>query len=265
MRAALACVGFCLISSGIYILNDLVDKDADREHPIKRHRPLAAKRFPLGAAWALSSTLAGSGIIVMVLLGSAVATNGIAYLATMILYCFWLKRVMILDCVAIAAGFVLRVVAGAAAVHVPATHWLIACTFVLTLYLAFAKRRQELLVLSKMATAHRRVLGDYTGTYLDQVNNILLGIVIVCYALYAVAPETVQRFGTDGLIYGTVFVLYGMLRYMSLIQTRMEADPSNVVIQDKPLWISIVCWVLFNCLIIYQRELIDAGKHLLPQ
>jgi 4-hydroxybenzoate polyprenyltransferase len=126
------------------------------------------------------------------------------YFALMIGYCVILKQLIVLDAMTIASGFVLRVVGGAIAVQVKPTHWLIACAFLLALYLAFAKRRQELLTLSDTDTRHRQVLDSYTVSYLDQVNNILIGATVVCYALYTVAPETVERFGTDSLIYGTL-------------------------------------------------------------
>jgi hypothetical protein len=153
---------------------------------------------------------------------------------------------------------VLRVVGGAIAVQVKPTHWLIACAFLLALYLAFAKRRQELLTLSDTDTRHRQVLDSYTVSYLDQVNNILIGATVVCYALYTVAPETVERFGTDSLIYGTIFVIYGLLRYMALIQDPSNGgDPSKMLMKDRPLLVAVVCWVIYNAAVIYGSFLKD--------
>ena len=168
-------------------------------------------------------------------------------------YCVWLKQAIVLDAMTIAAGFVLRVVGGAFAVGVAATHWLIACTFLLALFLAFSKRRQELLSLEESATSHRAVLGNYSLTYLDSVINIVIGAAIVCYALYTVAPETVARFGTDALVYGTVFVMYGMLRYLALINDRSNGgNPSKLLLTDLPLLLTLAGWAIYNAAVIYR-------------
>jgi len=265
LRSLMVCASFCLMSSLIYVINDILDAEADRKHPIKRNRPLASGEFPVTAAWVLLAVLALSAFAIAIWLGHSVAWLAALYFATMVAYCLGLKRLLILDSIVIAMGFVFRVVAGAAAVRVEATHWLIACTFLLTLYLAFSKRRQELTLLSEAAASHRPVLGRYSGSYLDQVNNILLGTVIVCYALYTVAPETVQRFGTDRLIYGSVFVLYGMLRYMALMQMGMGADPNVLIFRDKPLWLTVFLWVIYNCLVIYRKRIFEAGSYLVTR
>jgi 4-hydroxybenzoate polyprenyltransferase len=172
------------------------------------------------------------------------------------------KRAVIVDCILIATGFVLRVVGGAVAIHVVPSHWLIVCAFLLASYLAFSKRRQELLTLAGGATQHRSVLGEYTVAYLEQVNTILLAAVIVCYALYTVAPETIERFGTDRLIYGTVFVLYGLLRYMALSQNTSAnaGDAGQLLLRDRPLLIAVSAWVMYNGLVIYWTEVVSAVK-----
>jgi 4-hydroxybenzoate polyprenyltransferase len=174
------------------------------------------------------------------------------YFVLTISYCFYLKKALILDGMSIASGFVLRVVGGAVAVSVLPSHWLIVCTFLLALFLAFAKRRQELLTLSTNASAHREVLDNYTVPYLERVNIILIGATIVCYALYTVAPETVQRFETDALIYGTVFVIYGMLRYLALIDMPENGgNPTKLLLRDRPLIAAVVGWAIYNTSIIY--------------
>jgi 4-hydroxybenzoate polyprenyltransferase len=194
---------------------------------------------------ALSSWMAvGLGSSFLVVMG--------IYFVLMIGYCVILKQLIVLDAMTIASGFVLRVVGGAIAVEVKPTHWLIACAFLLALYLAFAKRRQELLLLSDCEARRRQVLDSYSVSYLDQVNNILIGATVVCYALYTVAPETVARFGTDSLIYGTVFVIYGLLRYLALIQNPVNGgDPSRLLIKDKPLLLAVAGWVIYNAAVIY--------------
>jgi hypothetical protein len=166
----------------------------------------------------------------------------------------------VLDCIVIAVGFVLRVVGGAEAVGVVPTHWLIACAFLLALFLAFSKRRQELLKLSNNAVEHRKVLGQYSVEFLEQANIIVIGAAIVSYALYTVAPETVARFGTDALIYGTVFVVYGMLRYLALINNPENGgNPSKMLLTDRPLLIALAAWSLYNAIIIYKVSLFSLG------
>jgi 4-hydroxybenzoate polyprenyltransferase len=252
-EALLACACFCLMSSSLYIVNDIVDAPEDRAHPAKRLRPIPSGALPIGIA------LPGSGLLMLAALWIAVGIGfqflllSIVYWALMMAYCFTLKRAVVLDAMTIAFGFVLRVVGGAVAVNVQPTHWLIVCAFLLALFLAFSKRRQELLKLSELAVQHRTVLGQYSVSYLDQVNNILTGATVVCYALYTVAPETIARFGSDNLIYGTIFVIYGLLRYMVLMQNPSNgADPSKMLVRDRPLLIAILGWVIYNSVIIYQ-------------
>lgn len=171
---------------------------------------------------------------------------------------------IVLDCMTIAAGFVLRVAGGAIAVSVMPTHWLIVCAFLLALFLAFTKRRQELLTLPENAGEHREVLNEYSVDYLEKVNNILVGAAIVCYALYTVAPETVARFGTDSLIYGTVFVIYGLLRYMILIKKPTNGgNPSKMLLRDKPLLLTVIGWGIYNIIVIYHLALKDLLTSLL--
>ena len=254
--ALLAFVVFCLIASALYIINDLADAEADRAHPEKRFRPIASGELATSLAVIAAIALLVTAFGIGALIGWQFLALAVGYGLLTFGYSFAVKHVVILDCMTIAAGFVLRVVGGAAAVKVTPTHWLIVCAFLLALYLAFAKRRQELLLLSGSASEHRQVLGQYSVAYLEQVNNILVGATIVCYTLYTVAPETVARFGTDKLIYGTVFVVYGMLRYMVLTQkSENGGNPSRVLIGDKPLMLAILGWGIFNGLVIYRGVL----------
>jgi 4-hydroxybenzoate polyprenyltransferase len=252
----LAFAGFCLLSSALYIFNDWIDIEEDRSHPEKRHRPLSSGLLPVPVA------LAGAAILILVafaiasLVGIEFLLIAALYFVQTLVYCLALKRVIILDCILIASGFVLRVVGGAAAISVAPTHWLIACAFLLALFLAFSKRRQELLALSANAVEHRKVLGEYSVAYLDQVNVILIGAVIVSYALYTVAPETVERFGTDALIYGSVFVIYGLLRYLALIHHPQNGgNPSKMLLRDGPLLITVIGWSVYNAIIVYRDVL----------
>lgn len=259
VSALLGFLAFCLLSSAVYIFNDWWDAEEDRAHPEKKLRPISSGALPAGFALTLCVALLASGLTVGLFVGTRFALIAVVYAGLMAGYCVWLKRAIVLDAMTIAGGFVLRVVAGAAAVGVATTHWLIACTFLLALFLAFAKRRQELLTLAGAASGHREVLGHYSQAYLEAVINIVIGAAIVCYALYTVAPETVARFGTDALVYGTVFVIYGMLRYLALINDPAKGgNPSKLLLTDPPLILTIVGWGIYNILVIYWK--LGAGQ-----
>jgi 4-hydroxybenzoate polyprenyltransferase len=247
---------FCLLSSGLYIFNDVVDAEEDRAHPKKRFRPVSSGALSVPAALFSAALLVGVAFAAAFAINLNLFLISALYFALTIAYCLFLKRMILLDGMTIAAGFVLRIIGGAVVVDVMPTHWLIVCAFLLALFLAFTKRRQELLVLSETAADHREVLNEYSIGYLDQVNNILIGAAIVCYALYTVAPETVERFGTTGLIYGTVFVIYGMLRYMALIKNPENGgNPSKMLVRDKPLLAAVAGWAVYNSIVIYHISL----------
>lgn len=248
----LAFTVFCLLASGLYIINDWLDAEEDRRHPEKRHRPISSGLLPVPVALFGSAFLLITAFSIAALIGLKFFLIAAFYVVLTLSYCFALKKMIILDSMTIAGGFVLRIVGGAIAIGVMPTHWLTACAFLLALFLAFTKRRQELLILSNDAAEHREVLSEYSVNYLDQVNNILIGAAIVCYALYTVAPETVERFGTSSLIYGTVFVIYGMLRYMALIKNPLNGgNPSKMLVRDKPLLIAVAGWGVYNVFVIY--------------
>jgi 4-hydroxybenzoate polyprenyltransferase len=256
LTAAAGMIAFCLLSSGLYLLNDIVDAEADRAHPQKRLRPIASGALSTPIAIVSMLFLLTCAFVIAFLIGVKFGLLAMGYCLVTLAYCFAFKHAIVLDGMLIATGFVLRVVAGAIAVNVIPTHWLIVCAFLLALFLAFSKRRQELLMLSAEAAQHRKVLGLYTVGYLDRANNILLAATIVCYALYTVAPETVQRFGTDKLIYGSVFVIYGLLRYLALLQNcENGGNPSKMLLKDMPLLLAIIGWAIYNFLIIYRLPL----------
>jgi 4-hydroxybenzoate polyprenyltransferase len=256
LNALLACLCFCLLSSGLYLINDLVDAEVDRAHPQKRFRPIASGALAFRAALMLAIVLFALAFGLAFALGPKFGFLAVTYFVLVLGYCLAFKQALVLDGMLIAAGFVLRVVGGAIAVGVTPTHWLIVCAFLLALFLAYSKRRQELLILLDEAAQHRRVLGQYTVSFLDQANTILLGATIVCYSLYTVAPETVARFGTDALIYGTVFVIYGLLRYLALLQnTKNGGNPSKMLVRDKPLLLAIIGWATYNFLVIYHTSI----------
>ncbi|REJ78230.1 MAG: decaprenyl-phosphate phosphoribosyltransferase [Acidobacteria bacterium] len=256
VRASEAFAVFCLLASALYIFNDWIDLEEDRAHPEKKNRPLASGAVSATVALTASAFLAVSALFISFSLGYGFFLITLLYGTLTFSYCLILKRVIILDSMAVSAGFVIRVVGGAAVIGVFASHWLIACTYLLALFLTFSKRRQELLALDEDAKLHRSVLGEYSVNYLSRINTILTGASIVCYALYTVAPRTVEVFGTDALIYGTVFVIYGMFRYLILIEDPENGgNPSKMLLKDTPLQLTVLGWVIYNAIVVYRVEL----------
>jgi len=256
----LAMAAFCLLAGALYIVNDWIDAPRDRLHPQKRRRPIASGALPVPTALAGAAAAALLALGISFRLGAEFLLVAGAYAGLTLLYSMFLKTVVIVDVMAIAAGFVLRVLGGAVAIGVEASHWLLICAFVLALFLGFAKRRQELLQANDGAPAQRQVLGEYSVGLLEQVKLVLMGTAVVCYMFYAVAPETVARFGTDKLLYGTVFVFYGLMRYLLLLgRPGAGENPGDVVFRDRPLTVAVAGWVLYNTAVIYggaMRELL---------
>ena len=251
-RGLLAVVAFCLASSAVYLVNDLKDREEDRKHPIKCLRPIAAGTLPVPGAVAAAIGLAlGAAAIAYALPGAFALALG-AYLALNVLYTMGWKHVVILDVMIISFGFVLRVLAGAAATAVVVSSWLILCTIFLSLFLAFSKRRHELVLLADAATEQRRVLNDYSPAFLDQMINVVTASAVVSYALYAVAPETVQKYHTENLVYTIPMVLFGIFRYLYLTyHLTGERNPTEAILRDAPFLINMVIWGLAAVWIVY--------------
>jgi 4-hydroxybenzoate polyprenyltransferase len=252
MREAAAFAAFCLVTSGIYLWNDCLDWKLDLEHPEKRMRPIPSGQLSASLAAMCGSAFLAAGIAAGLALGGVMGLLLAGYAAMNILYSLWLKHLAIVDLMSIASGFVLRVVAGAVAIGVEASHWLLMCTFLLALFLGIAKRRQELVLLAGDSARHRRVLDDYTIPWLDQAGTVVSAATIVAYALYTVAPETQARFGTDRLIYTLPFVIYGILRYLHLVHRgHRTGNPTSALLADQPLLICLAGWIATCAGIIY--------------
>jgi decaprenyl-phosphate phosphoribosyltransferase len=246
-----AFVAFCLTASSIYILNDLADLEADRAHPEKKKRPLAAGTL------AVSHALT---VLVLLLAGAVAVAAGMdlrfiaflaAYFILNIAYSLKLRDVFLLDVFIIAAGFMFRVLGGAYAINVTVSSWLVLCSLFISLFLGFAKRRGEL-VLSDQKSAKRETLRLYRVDYIDQLLTIAAAGTVISYALYTVASRTVEVFGTDRLIYTTVFVMYGVFRYMFLIHTTSAVEnPTNAVTADPPIIVNAILWIAACVLLIY--------------
>ena len=246
---------FCALSSGLYVVNDWVDRAQDRLHPDKKLRPIAAGEVGGVGAGVLVLTCWLVGGLVAFLAGPDVWPPALAYVVVELAYTFWLKRYVIVDVLVIAAGFVLRVVGGAtAAINVPVSNWLFLCALLLALFLALGKRRAELVSLDvSQAHSHRVTLADYSVPLLDQMLTLVAGTCVVAYALYTMAPDTVEKVGSDRMKYTVPFVVYGILRYIYLLHRRGEGGaPERVLLQDRPtllnltLYLGTVGWVLFS-------------------
>ena len=243
---------FCMASSGIYLLNDLCDLAADRNHPLKRLRPLAAGKFDLNTArGAMCLLIAGSVTLASLVRPKFALVLGI-YLLLNVAYSFVLKRLVILDVMTIAMGFVLRAVAGAVVIRVGVSPWLVLCTLMLALLMGFGKRRHELNLLQEEAQNHRQSLEGYSLQFLDLMMTITAGAALVTYALYTMADETVARFNSHSLVLTVPFVLYGIFRYLFLVHKRMGGgDPARLLVTDAPTLINLGFWVVTVCFILY--------------
>lgn len=248
--ALLAFATFCLLSSAVYVFNDLVDREQDRRHPAKQHRPLASGAVGVPAAVALAVACLVAGLA-LAFAASRAPWIFVAYLLMNVAYSLGAKHIVILDVFIIAAGFMLRILAGTVGIGIAPTHWLLLCGLMLTLFLGFAKRRAELDALPDDAAGHRRVLEHYSLPMLDQFIGVAATGTVVSYALYTVSPETIALHGTPWLIASVPFVLYGLMRYLFLLHRRGGGgDPARELVRDAHLiaslagWLLVVLWLL---------------------
>ncbi len=252
LRSGLAFACFCLISSAAYLFNDIRDRESDRRHPQKCHRPIAS-----GALRVSVAAIAALALALVALSGGFYAHPhfGIVlliYAVVNVAYTLYLKHVVILDVMTIAMGFLLRAIGGAVAIQVSISSWFILCTVLLALFLCFAKRRQECVLLKAEAHNHRRILEDYSLQFLDQVIAIVTAGALVSYALYTMSPEVMEKLGNDRLNLTIPFVIYGMLRYLYLMYTQSEGgDPASTILGDAPLLIACTLWLLTLGALIY--------------
>jgi 4-hydroxybenzoate polyprenyltransferase len=243
---------FCALSSAVYIFNDLADREADRQHPLKSMRPIAAGDLsPTTAAFA-GVALAGAALAAATIMNPQLGLAAAAYLVLLLLYSAALKHFVIVDVLVISGGFVLRAVAGAVAVNVPISHWLLVCTTLLALFLALSKRRHELTLLGDGAVGHRRILEEYSPYLLDQMIAVVTASTLVAYTLYTTDAETAARLGTTRLGLTIPFVLYGIFRYLYLVhQKRGGGSPSTLLVTDRPLLACVALWAVSVAVILY--------------
>lgn len=246
-------VAFCALASAVYLVNDVVDRARDRVHPTKRHRPIAAGTLSPGTAVAAATLLAALGLGLSARIGATFLGLAVAYVALQAAYMAALKHVVVVDLFAIAAGFLLRVMAGAAAAGVPVSNWLYLCTILGSLFLVLEKRRAELVTLGPDAVRHRPILAEYPPAWIDQLVTILATCSILAYGLYTVAPDTLVRFGTDRLKFTVPFVLFGFARYLFLVHRHGAGGaPERVLLDDRPtqigvaLWLATAAWAIYG-------------------
>lgn len=250
---ALAATGlFCLLSSTIYIVNDIADADADRRHPVKANRPIASGRVKVPTAVTLAIILGVSSLILAFLLDRDFFYISLGYVVLSLAYSFFLKHIVIIDVMTIAAGFVLRALGGAVIIDVEFSGWLLISSFLLALFLGFGKRRHELVLLENGGKDHRRILAKYTSYFLDQLIGVVTPAVVVCYLIYVISPEVQEKLGTHYLYLTTPFVIYGIFRYLYLIHLEEQGgSPTRLLLTDRPILITVVLWLATAVLLLY--------------
>ena len=243
---------FCLLSSAQYLINDVLDYAEDRMHPKKSLRPIASDRVPRRQAVLMAVLLSLVALIWAYSLNRAFFIAAAVYLVLLFAYSLKLKHVVILDMFIIAAGFVIRVVAGGLVIDVPLSSWLLICTTLLALFIAMTKRRHELVLLDDNASSHRPILKEYSPYLLDQMIAVVTASTVIAYCLYTVSAETVEKFGTANLIYTTPFVLYGIFRYLYLVHQKGKGgSPEELLLKDRPLFLAVVFWIASAVGILY--------------
>lgn len=253
LQALAAFAIFCGLSGAVYLLNDVSDRESDRQHPVKRHRPIAAGDVsaPTAVAWAL--VLIALGLSLSFWLQTGFGMAAAAYLVLQAAYTRVLKHVVILDVMAIAFGFVLRAVAGGLVIGVPISDWLVICTILLALFLGLSKRRHELTLLAAGAAGHRRILEEYDPYLLDQMIAVVAAATLVAYIIYCLSPETTARFGTHWLVLTVPFPIYGLFRYLYIVHRKDGGgNPSEMLLTDRPLLSCVGLWGVTVVAVIYR-------------
>jgi 4-hydroxybenzoate polyprenyltransferase len=251
LRTAAGFVLFCLISSAVYIFNDLADIEADRQHPQKKNRPIPSGKLPISTAWVAGTLLVCIALIAGYLLSPSFALVVAAYFLLNLAYSKWLKHVLILDVLILAACFVLRVGAGVTVIHVERfSPWLYVVMTLLALYLGFGKRRAELALLTDDPSSHRKVLDGYTIPLLDQFIMIVSGTTIVAYSFYTFSAPNVPANHT--MMLTIPFVVYAIFRYLYLVQIKHGGgEPEEILLSDRPFQVSLFLWALAVLAVFY--------------
>ncbi len=244
-------IAFCMVSSAIYTINDIVDLEQDKHHPGKCKRPLPSGSVSISAAAMLAILLGALGLCLAYFAAPGVLVIVVSYALMNIAYSLYLKHVVILDVFIIATGFMLRILAGTLGVGIPPSQWLLLCGLMVTLFLGFTKRRAEIIALADGKTGHRKVLEHYSPVLLDKMIGITATGLIMSYSLYTMNPETIRIHNTPNLIYTVPFVMYGVFRYIYLLHEQScGGDPSHDLLRDFHLLIAVGVWLLATILLI---------------
>ena len=245
IRVVFASAMFCLVSSGIYLLNDVQDRNVDRFHPVKRLRPIAAGLVPVPIAIALAVLLLALGFSGSLWVAPRYAATVAAYVLLQVAYSYWLKRIALVDVFVLAIGFVLRALGGAVVVKVAISPWLLLCAFLLALFLALCKRRHEKLLLAGEDTGHRPSLEQYDAKLLDQLIAIVSAATVVSYSIYTLWPDTVHKFGTVLISLTIPFVIFGIFRYLDLVYRKDGGGrPEKILLTDGPTLINLALYAM---------------------
>ena len=255
ISAALTFMSFSLAASAIYCLNDIIDVDADRAHNVKRHRPIASGAITIPQAYGMMTISLLASIVLMLLLPEGQAntiTVIITYFLLNVAYCLKLKEYAIIDVCIVASGFVLRILAGGFATGVQLSKWIVLMTFLLTLFLAFAKRLDDVLKMNETGRAPRKNTSRYNLTFINQAITITGTVMLVCYIMYTVSPEIIAQFGTDKLYLTSILVILALLRYLQIaVVDEKSGDPVKVVLSDRATQFILMAWVLSFLVLIY--------------
>lgn len=244
---------FCALSGAVYLINDVADREQDRQHPIKRMRPIASGDLAPGTAMTFAVVLSAATLAGAVALRPVFGVVAAAYLALFVVYTRWLKHIVVLDVMTIALGFVLRAVAGGLVIDVHISNWLLVCTMLGALFLGLAKRRHEITLLAGGAGGHRKILEEYDPYLLDQMIGVVAAATMVAYIIYCASPETHAYFGTDWMVLTTPFPVYGLFRYLYLVHRKAGGgSPSDMLLTDRPLLACVLLWGITAITIIYR-------------
>ncbi|MEW5805737.1 MAG: decaprenyl-phosphate phosphoribosyltransferase [Acidobacteriota bacterium] len=243
---------FCALSGTVYIINDIFDIEKDRLHPAKARRPIASGALSIRAAIFWSLLVASLSLLISFLLSIKFGTVALIYWVLNLLYSVILKKIVIIDVMSIAFGFLLRAIAGAVIIDVQISSWLILCTILIALFLGFCKRRQELSIYKEEAASHREILVEYSQTFIDQMIAVVTASTLIAYSFYTMSPEVMEKLGTTHLNFTIPFVLYGIFRYLYLVLHKGVGDnPTRLVLEDKPLLLNILLWGIVVVIILY--------------
>ena len=255
LSAVITMLAYSFAASSIYCFNDIHDVSDDRRHPVKCHRPVASGAVSITMAYGMMIVcFILSAVCVVLLPDTALQTGGVIlfYWLLNLAYCAWLKQHAIIDVCIVAFGFVLRLLAGGLATHIELSKWIVLMTFLITLFMSFAKRRDDVIRMEKTGEAPRKNTIRYNLTFINQAITITASVTLVCYIMYTVSPEVISHFKTDYLYLTSIFVLVGLLRYIQLtVVDQRSGDPTKVLLKDRFTQLIVLAWLLTFLLIIY--------------